>query len=108
MGDAANRVILRLAMAGPTCARAILAECELAPPTVYRHIRRLMKDGLLVAERDAISKDGKRFTLYTTPLRSVSVKFDSMGPVVCAEWKSGPEPVDVWMAIRERKLTASS
>jgi DNA-binding IclR family transcriptional regulator len=97
-------------------ARRVLAACvrraqavkdiaqQAGLPTAYRHVNRLVEQGLLVVERSALTPDGKRYELYRSRVRSARIELDANGER--ATWEPN-EPVEerlasVWGTLRQQ------
>ena len=77
-------------------------EATLPQATVYRHVNRLLAEGLLIVERSAITRDGKRYELYRSRLRSARVELDSLGVRILREPREEMEErlARAWQTIR--------
>lgn len=102
LGDRTVRSILMAASLGQRSARAIAAEMDVAPSTVYRHVGDLTDANLLV-ERTKIEADGSHHGVYTTNVERVAVEFDSDGFHVRVHVSQTPSEqfARLWDDIRE-------
>lgn len=82
--------------------RLIEQETGLPQATVYRHVSRLLEEGLLAVERSALTDDGKRYDLYRSRLRSARIELDSGGYRIV--WEPVEETEErlarVWRSLR--------
>lgn len=87
------RRILAVCITQARPVRDIEQETALSQATVYRNVRQLVDDNMLIVERSAITPDGKRYDLFRSRIRSARIEVDAAG--VRIMW----EPVE---AIEER------
>ena len=59
----------------------IIKECEIPHTTAYRKIKWLLGENLLVVDKIEITPDGKKFSLFRSVFKSISVKYD-LGNIV--------------------------
>ena len=66
-------------------ANEILKETKISHTTGFRKIKWLLNEGLIVLDKIIITPDGKKFSLYQSTLKSISVKYEDTNVVVEAE-----------------------
>jgi len=54
----------------------LIRECNLPHTSAYRLVNELKDNGLLVAERLVLTDDGKKYALYRSTFKSMSVRFE--------------------------------
>ena len=91
LGDAYARRVLATMVRKARAVKDISQETELPLPTTYRHVNRLLDQGLVVVERSAFTPDGKRFELYRSRVRAARIEMDATGERVTWELN---EPVE--------------
>lgn len=91
LGDAYTRRVLATMVKRPRAVKDISQETELPLPTTYRHVNRLVEQGLVVVERSALTEDGKRFELYRSRVKAARIEMDAAGERV--SWELN-EPVE--------------
>lgn len=104
LSDEYERRILAVCVAQPKSVKEIERETQLPPATLYRHVNRLLRGGLLFIERSALTEDGKRYDLYRCGIRRARLEFDADG--IRCTW----EPVEgaaqklarVWSSLRTK------
>lgn len=69
--------ILDCAMIKPKSVNEVIRETGISHSTAYRKIRWMFDEGLLFAERIEITPDGKKFSLFRSTLKSISVQYNS-------------------------------
>jgi len=77
--------ILDSAMDQSKSANEILKETNISHTTGFRKIKWLLNEGLIVLDKIVITPDGKKFSLYHSTLKSISVKYEDTNVVVEAE-----------------------
>lgn len=75
IADIYCREILQAIMITPKSATEINAETHIPISTVYRKIQ-TMCDNDVLATSGSISEDGKKFFLYKSAIKEISIKFD--------------------------------
>ena len=75
----------------------IIVETSIAYTTCYRKVKWLLNEGLLVVDKIVITKEGKKFSLFHSVLRSINVKYENNNIVIEAE-----ENFDIIKRIAER------
>lgn len=63
----------------------IIKECDIPHTTAYRKIKWLLGENLLVVDKIEITSDGKKFSLFRSVFKSISVKYDVGNIIVEAE-----------------------
>ena len=63
----------------------IIKECEIPHTTTYRKIKWLLGENLLVVDKIEITPDGKKFSLFRSVFKSISVRYDTGNMVVEVE-----------------------
>ncbi|MDE1769012.1 MAG: helix-turn-helix transcriptional regulator [Thaumarchaeota archaeon] len=63
----------------------IIRECDIPHTTAYRKIKWLLAENLLVVDKIEITPDGKKFSLFRSVFKSISVHYDMGSTVVEAE-----------------------
>lgn len=63
----------------------IIKECDIPHTTAYRKIKWLLGENLLVVDKIEITQDGKKFSLFRSVFKSISVRYDLGSIVVEAE-----------------------
>jgi len=102
LADPYARRILAACVRSSLAVKDISAVAELALPTAYRQVNRLVERGLLVVERSAITKDGKRYDLYRSRIRAARLELDASGERVSWELNAPVEDrlASMWDALR--------
>jgi response regulator of citrate/malate metabolism len=77
--------ILDSAMKQSKSANEILKETHISHSTGWRKIKWLLNEGLIILDKIIITPDGKKFSLYHSTLKSISVKYEDTNVVVEAE-----------------------
>lgn len=76
LADEYSRSILLSTMQKAKSAVELSAEKNIPISTAYRRLHELQEAGLVAIERSTITEDGKKFDLYRSTVRSVSVSFN--------------------------------
>ena len=63
----------------------IIKECEIPHTTAYRKIKWLLGENLLVVDKIEITADGKKFSLFRSVFKSISVRYDMGNMIVEVE-----------------------
>jgi predicted transcriptional regulator len=77
--------VLDSAMNHSKSVNEILEETKIPRSTGFRKIKWLLKEGLIMPDKIIITPDGKKFSLYHSTLKSISIKYESTSVVVEAE-----------------------
>jgi predicted transcriptional regulator len=77
--------ILDSAMNQSKSVNEILKETSIPHSTGFRKLKWLLNEGLIMLDKIIITPDGKKFSLYHTTLKSISVKYEDTNVVVKAE-----------------------
>src|SRR5215813_12415663 len=77
--------ILDSAMKQSKSVNEILKETHISHSTGWRKIKWLLNEGLVILDKIIITPDGKKFSLYHSTLKSISVKYEDTNVVVEAE-----------------------
>lgn len=104
LADGYARKVLAACVRKAKAVKDIAQDTGLPLPTAYRHVNRLVEQGLLVVERSALTPDGKRYELYRSRVRSARIELDANGER--ATWEPN-EPVEerlatVWGTLRQQ------
>lgn len=104
LADGYARKVLAACVRKAKPVKDIAQDTGLPLPTAYRHVNRLVEQGLLVVERSALTPDGKRYELYRSRIRSARIELDANGER--ATWEPN-EPVEerlanVWGTLRQQ------
>lgn len=102
LSDAYARKVLAACIRNAKAVKEISQETGLPLPTAYRHVNDLLERGLLVAERSALTEDGKRYELYRSRVRSARLDVDASGERVTWEANAPIEErlARMWMSLR--------
>lgn len=76
LADEYSRSILLSTMQKAKSAVELSTEKNIPISTAYRRLHELQEAGLVAIERIIITEDGKKFDLYRSTVRSVSVSFN--------------------------------
>ena len=63
----------------------ILKETNVTHSTGFRKIKWLLKEGLIILDKIIITPDGKKFSLYYSTLKAISIKYEYTNVIVEAE-----------------------
>lgn len=63
----------------------IIAQTSIAYTTCYRKVKWLLDEGLIIMDKVVITKEGKKFSLFHSVLKSIRVKYEDSVVVVEAE-----------------------
>jgi CTP-dependent riboflavin kinase len=77
--------ILDSAMNQSKSVNEILKETKISHTTGFRKIKWLLNEGLIMLDKIIITPDGKKFSLYHSTLKCISVKYEDTNFVVEAE-----------------------
>ncbi len=77
--------ILDSAMNQSKSVNEILKETNISHTTGFRKIKWLLDEGLITLDKIIITPDGKKFSLYHSTLKSISVKYEDTNVIVEAE-----------------------
>lgn len=94
-----SRRVIATCIRVPRSAKEISRVSGLALTTVYRHVRRLELVGVLVVERCAMTRDGRKYDLYRSRLRRAHLDLDDVGERV--RWEA-IELIDARAATKQR------
>ncbi len=96
------RRVLSVCIKKAKAVKEISQDTGLPLPTTYRHVNRLLEEGLLVVERSALTPDGKRYELYRSRLRGARIEMDASGERVSWEPNEAVEErlASLWESIR--------
>lgn len=79
LSDEYARRVLSVCVKKAISVKEIEAGTGLPQATVYRHVTRLLEDGLLVLDRSAMTTDGKRYELYRSRVHHARIEMDGSG-----------------------------
>lgn len=77
--------IINHVMYQPRSFNDIVRETNIPHTTVFRKIKTMINDGLLITEKFQITKEGKKTSLFRSTLRSITVKYENNEIMVQAE-----------------------
>lgn len=77
--------ILDSAMNQSKSINEILKETSIRHTTGFRKVKWLLDEGLIILDKIIITPDGKKFSLYHSTLKSISVKYEDANVVVEAK-----------------------
>lgn len=60
----------------PKSVLELMRECNLPHTSAYRLVNELRDSGLLVAERQVVTENGKKYALYKSTFKGVAVRFE--------------------------------
>jgi len=63
----------------------IIRETNIAYTTCYRKVKWLLEEGLVIVDKIVITKEGKKFSLFHTVLKSNNVKYENKDVIIEAE-----------------------
>ncbi len=63
----------------------IIRESNIAHTTCYRKTKWLLKEGLIIIDKIVITPEGKKFSLFHSVLKSISVKYENYDVIIDAE-----------------------
>ena len=69
----------------------IIKEANIPHTTAYRKINWMLQEGLLTVEKIHITPDGKKFSLFRSTLKSITVKYEQNKVVIEAEYNVNPQ-----------------
>jgi hypothetical protein len=90
-----SRQILASCIRKARSARQIEETTRVPTASVYRVIKELVQDGLLIVERSAMTPDGKTYDLYRSRIRRAGLEVDAAG--VHLSW-------DVYAPVEDRLM----
>src|SRR5215467_9265188 len=85
LGDNEMMKILDSAMNQSKSVKEILKDTNITHSTGFRKIKWLLKEGLIILDKIIITPDGKKFSLYHSTLKAISIKYEHTNVVVEAE-----------------------
>ena len=85
LADIELQKILDAAMSGPKSVNQIMRETKIPHTSAYRKIKWLLEEKLLVVDKIEITDDGKKSSLFSTALKSFSIKYEYNTIVIEAE-----------------------
>lgn len=77
MSDEASRLILKSATVESRSIEEIVQELGVPASTAYRRVHELVESGLLLIERVMITGEGRRYLLYRSAFREMSMTLES-------------------------------
>lgn len=75
-GDPDKKAILNSVLDSPHIVADILKTCKIPQTSGYRKINSLIKDGLLVANGQSVTSDGKKVTKYETLFKNINIEIE--------------------------------
>lgn len=85
LADAYARRIMAACVRQARAVKDLSQDTGLPLPTTYRHVHRLMEQGILVVERSAMTPDGKKYDLFRSRVRRARIEMDEAGERVAWE-----------------------
>jgi len=85
IADAYSRRILAVCVRQAKAVKEVSQETGLPLATTYRQVNHLVEAGILVVERSAMTKDGKKYDLYRSRVKSARIEMDGSGERVAWE-----------------------
>ena len=85
LADTELQKILDAAMYQSKSVNQIIRESNVSHSTVYRKIRWLVEEKLLIVDKIEITENGKKLSLFRTILKSFNVKYEYNNVVIEAE-----------------------
>jgi predicted transcriptional regulator len=85
LGDNEMMKILDSAMNQSKSVNEILKETNITHSTGFRKIKWLLNEGLIILDKIIITPDGKKFSLYHSTLKTISIKYEYTNVIVEAE-----------------------
>jgi predicted methyltransferase len=85
LADTELQKILDAAMYQSKSVNQIIEESNVPHSTVYRKIRWLVEEKLLIVDKIEITENGKKSSLFRTILKSINVKYENNNVVIEAE-----------------------
>jgi predicted transcriptional regulator len=85
LADKEMMKILDSAMNQSKSVNEILKETNISHTTGFRKIKWLLDEGLIIVDKIIITPDGKKFHLYHSTLKAISVKYEDTNVIVEAE-----------------------
>ena len=73
----AARVLVAAAIRKPMSVKALAQQTDLPMASVYRHVAELVKDGILVVERSALTPDGKAYDLFRSRIEGAHLALEA-------------------------------
>lgn len=70
----ASRLLVAASIRRPMSVKNLAQQTGLPIASVYRHVADLVKDGVLVVERSALTSDGKAYDLYRSRLETAHLE----------------------------------
>ena len=67
----------------------IIKETNIAYTTCYRKVKWLLEEGVIIVDKIVITKEGKKFILFHTVLKSINVKYENKDVIIDAEENYG-------------------
>lgn len=90
LGDKEMVQIMNCSMYKSISVNEIIKETGIPHTTVYRKIKWMIDNGILITEHFLITPDGKKSSLFKSTLRSISVKYEQNEIMVQAEYNVDP------------------
>jgi len=85
LGDNEMMKILDSTMNQSKSVNEILKDTNITHSTGFRKIKWLLKEGLIILDKIIITPDGKKFSLYHSTLKVISIKYEYTCVIVEAE-----------------------
>ena len=86
-GDPDKKAILNTVLDKPHIVADILKTCKIPQTSGYRKINGLIKDGLLIANGQSVTSDGKKVTKYETLFQNVNIEIEKNSVKVKVQMK---------------------
>jgi DNA-binding Lrp family transcriptional regulator len=100
LADIDLQKILNVVMYQSKSANEIAKETDISHTTLYRKIKWLVDEKLLIVDKIIITEEGKKSSLFRTVLKSFNVKYEYNSVIVEAE-----QNVDTLRKVTERFLS---
>ena len=85
LADPETRAIMDAAIFKPKSFNEIVKETGVPNSTAFRKIKLLLSDGILIVEKIDFTPDGKKYSLFRSSMRSISVRYELGEIIVEAE-----------------------
>jgi len=82
--------ILDCALVRERSVNEVIRECNIPHTTAYRKIKWLVEQDLLVVDRICITDEGKKYSLFHSVFRSITVKYENITIIIEAEQNIDP------------------
>lgn len=99
-----SRVVLAACVAAPLSVKDICQATGLPLATAYRQVHRLMDFGVLIVERSAMTREGKKYDLFRSRIAEAHLDVTSAGEEIrwVANEATEGRLVGMWDAVRSQ------